>query len=59
MTRDDNPPLLLHPGNYEFLVVGQAGDEYTVYRSSHRDLTKAEIIARLRGIADRMEQRHR
>lgn len=52
---DDNPPMLLHPGNYEFIAVGRADDDYSVFRSSESGISRDDIIERLRDIADRME----
>lgn len=54
-SQDDNPPLILHPGNYEFLAIGRLGDDYSVYRSAEAGVTNADIAARLRDIADRMD----
>lgn len=54
-SQDDHPPVLLFPDSYEFACVGQPGENYAVYRSTQSGIAKADIIRRLRDIADRIE----
>jgi len=54
-SQDDHPPVLLFPESYEFACIGQPGDNFAVYRSTQSGIAKADIIRRLRDIADHIE----
>lgn len=54
-SKDDHPPVLLYGDDYEFACIGHPADQFAVYRSKHTDVSKAYIVARLRDIADRIE----
>ena len=54
-SQDDHPPTLLYPDDYEFAVIGHADDEFAVYRSTQSGIAKADIVRRLRDIADHIE----
>jgi hypothetical protein len=54
-SQDNHPPVLLFPDDYEFAAVGQPGENFAVYRSTQSGIAKADIIRRLRDIADLIE----
>lgn len=53
---DDHPPVILSADDYEFCLVGYAGDSFACYRSTRSNLTKDRLLARLRTIMDALEQ---
>ena len=55
-SRDDHPPVLLFGDEYDFAAISRTADQFAVYRSTHSAITKASIVARLREIADAIEE---
>lgn len=54
-SRDNNPPVMLFPDDYEFAAIGHPGNNFAVYCSRQSGITKLEIVARLRDIANHIE----
>ena len=54
-SRDDHPPVLVYPDDYEFAVIGHSDEEFACYRSTQSQIAKADIVRRLRDIADHIE----
>lgn len=53
---DDNPTVVLFADEYAFCLVGHAGEGFTCYRSRKEDISTEHLVARLRTIADAIEQ---
>ncbi len=54
-SQDNHPPVLLFPDDYEFAAIGHTDEHFAVYRSTQSCITPAEIVRRLRAIADHIE----
>jgi len=54
-SRDNNPPVMLFPDDYHFAAIGHAEEQFAVYRSTQSQISKTDIVRRLRDIANQIE----
>lgn len=52
---DDAPTVVVGRDEYDFCAIGKPGDDYMIYLSRHAKITRVQVVARLRSIADRLE----